>query len=119
MPRKYTIKDPEAYRKSRLAGLDRIRELGKGNMGGSKKGVPHAHHINNPSAGEKRTGMFMLTSSSEVINTCARARGVTNLAFMKELTDKLKRSKEFKHLFARKSKRCSGVAGLSHPSTAD
>lgn len=102
MPRKYTIKNRDEYVKARLAGLQRIRDLGKGRMGGCKKGVPHKKyksHYDNPSAGESRTGIYVLSSSSNVINACARARGVTNVVFVKWLTDELKKSDEFKHLF--------------------
>ena len=96
MPRKYTIKDKEAYRKTRLAGLERIRELGKGSMGGNKKGTKH---VDNISAGERRTSLFVLASSCDTICACARGRGIPTIEFVKEWADGLKRKKEFRHLF--------------------
>ena len=111
MPRKYTIKNREEYVKTRLAGLQRIRDLGKGRMGGCRKGVPHKKyksHYDNPSAGESRTGIYVLSSSSNVINACARARGVTNVVFVKWITDELMKSDEFKHLFGAQSVAAQG-----------
>lgn len=117
MPRKYIIKDRDAFLASRQKGsqlgLRKIDELRKQGMVSNRKDnhkpyKPYKPHYDNPSAGEKRSQLALLASSLEVINVCARARGVTNLVLVKDLADKLKRSKEFRHLFPRRKRRRQG-----------
>lgn len=92
----YNIKDREAYLASRRIGLDRIKELGS--KGGAKKGVPHKHFYNNPSAGESRTSLYVLRSSCYFLTACAHARGVSTVKFVQDLCKKLHRTKEFRHI---------------------